>query len=187
MATASVRVIGGTFNGRKINFPFRLARPSGGRVRESLFSCLGACDNLTCLDLFAGSGVLGFSAASRGATRVTLVEKNRRLSASLLRMAESLGASFRVVAAPAERFLKENEERFDLVFLDPPFADYREDADWARLLTALSPHLATSSRVYCEGDRFFEPPGGWRVLTARRVGGVFWQLLSYCDAGTPRR
>ena len=75
--TGALRIIGGDWRGRKFNFIRRPSlRPSGDRVRESLFNCLGQrLDGLRCLDLFAGSGALGLEAASRGAGAVTLVEK----------------------------------------------------------------------------------------------------------------
>lgn len=177
-------------------------RPSGARLRESLFSCLissgapgtpgtpgghgGGLAGLHCLDLFAGSGALGLTAASHGAASVTLVERNRRTAAALAEQITQLQARAVVRAMPAARFLAAYPAaapKFNLVFLDPPFADYATDAAWARLLAAVAPHLSTAGaagaggRVYAEHQRLFAAPAGWRRLTARKVGDVHWQLL----------
>lgn len=175
----SVRIIGGYYNGRKIRVPATAQlRPSGDRLREALFSCLGGyLPGVNCLDLFAGSGALGLGAASRGAAQVTLVEKNRRNAAALEKIVGELKANAVVRAMTAQRFLAANGQKFDLVFLDPPFSEYPTDSAWARLLAALLPHVSPQVRVYCEHRRRFTPPSPWQVQTARRIGGVHWQIL----------
>lgn len=175
----SLRIIGGLWNGRKIRVPATAQlRPSGDRLREALFSCLGGdLAGLSCLDLFAGSGALGLTAASRGAAHVTFVEKNRRSAAALAQAVAAFGARAAVAASTAQRFLAAPRRRFDVVFLDPPFADYPDDGAWARLLALLPPHLADSARVYCEQPRPFAAPPGWQPLRRRRTGSVHWQIL----------
>lgn len=181
-SAGAVRIIGGEWNGRKIRLPAgREVRPTGGRVREAVFSCLGGdMTGVRCLDLFAGSGVLGWCAASRGAGRVTFVEKDRAAAAALRRLAVTLeAAAVRVRAMTAQRFLAAHGGApFDVVFLDPPFADYGDAEAWARLLAAVAPHVAAGGRVYCESAAPLAAPEGWRTRVARRVGAVHWCLLS---------
>src|SRR5882672_2237424 len=116
-----VRIIGGKWRSRIVRFPPRpQIRPTPDRVRETLFNWLGQrLDGLACLDLFAGSGALGFEAASRGAARVVLVENDRAAFASLQKAKELLAADrIETVLEDALRFLATSKERFDVVFLD---------------------------------------------------------------------
>lgn len=179
-ATASVRIIGGKFNGIRLRATGGgQLRPSGDRLRESLFNCLGQrLDRLDCLDLFAGTGVLGLSAASLGARSVVLVEKKRQTANDIRAQIERLNAPAEIVVTDAEKFLAAGEELFDVVFLDPPFTAYRADADWRRLLTKVKTRLRAQARVYCESDRPLPPMDGWRPLTARRTGRIHWQILT---------
>lgn len=185
----SLRISGGIWNGRKIRIPASDGlRPSSSRLREALFSCLaagGTLDGLSCLDLFAGSGALGLSAASHGAARITFVEKNRRRAAALKTLTAMLAAPAEVLALPAEKFLSRGNSsaapRFDVAFLDPPFAVYSTESAWQQLLTALAPRLNAQARVYCEQVHLFCPPAGWRQLTARRIGRVHWQILQQTE------
>ncbi|MCH9704578.1 MAG: 16S rRNA (guanine(966)-N(2))-methyltransferase RsmD [Proteobacteria bacterium] len=185
----SVRIIGGNWNGRKIRIPTTVQlRPSGDRLRESLFSCLGGTLNgLHCLDLFAGCGALGLCAASRGAAHTTFVEKHRATAAALQQLIDELAATAiaTVKATSARQFLSTCSlqklppaKKFDVVFLDPPFADYNSDCAWAELLATLRPHLKNNARVYCESTRHFSLPDAWQQQTARRTGNVYWQILN---------
>jgi len=139
----ALRIIGGCWRGRIIRAARGMGlRPSGGRVRESLFNCLGQrLHGLSCLDLFAGSGVLGLEAASRGARRVIFVEKHAATAVKICRYVNELNAPATVMQMTAERFLAKTEDFFDLVFLDPPFAMCPSDSDWACLLAAVIPAL----------------------------------------------
>ena len=188
---ASIRIIGGESGGRKIPVPqHRQLRPSGARVRESLFNRLGQrLDGLVCLDLFAGSGVLGLEAASRGAAHVVLVERQRKTAAAIraAAAAAALSAEVVVLAMSAEKFLSqprlseprlsESRRAFDLIFLDPPFADYSSADAWRRLLAAVAPHLADGGRIYRESGAPLEPPPPWEATADERTGRVFWQIL----------
>jgi 16S rRNA (guanine966-N2)-methyltransferase len=126
MRTQQVRIIGGALRGRRLRFADVTGlRPTGDRVRETLFNwlqpdILGA----RCLDLFAGSGALGLEAASRGAARVVMMDRVPRVVRQLRDNVATLGlANVEVIQADALRWLASPPIAFDLVFLDPPFAD----------------------------------------------------------------
>lgn len=171
-----MRIIGGTWRSRRIRFPDRPGlRPTPDRVRETLFNWLGQdLGGKDCLDLYAGSGALGFEAASRGARRVVMVERDPPAVRAMQANAAVLGASaVEVVRADALEFLKNQGTRFDVVFLDPPFAD---DC-WARLLSLLPDCLTTGGLVYCERARPLEALPGWETVKRGRAGQVSHQLL----------
>jgi 16S rRNA (guanine966-N2)-methyltransferase len=171
-----IRIIGGEFRGRRIVVPDRAdLRPTPDRVRETLFNWLGQkLDGRSCLDLFAGSGALGFEAASRGASRVVLVDNNRSVLSALKKTREAIGAKqVDLVLADAFDYLRKGTERFDVVFLDPPF---RQNALPA-LLEALPARLAPGARVYVEAAAPLELGESWRELKRARAGQVSYQLL----------
>lgn len=174
-----IRIIGGQWK----RTPIVVAdvaglRPTPDRVRETLFNWLGQrVDGWRCLDLFAGSGALGIEAASRGAARVVLVEHDRNAAAAIAATIERLGAAgVELVRADAFEALRRFEhagERFDLVFVDPPFAAGLLE----RVLAALPPVLAPGALVHVEsGERFAAPPG-WVVERAERAGQVRYHLM----------
>ena len=171
-----VRIIGGAWRSRLIAFPDRPElRPTPDRVRETLFNWLG--QDLTgrcCLDLFAGSGALGFEAASRGARRVVMVERDAAVFRALVASREKLEAgSVELARADAEDFLRGDEGVYDVVFVDPPFAA----GYWPRLAPFIAPRLAPQAMVYHEsGDRPETPPG-WEIHRDGRAGQVTYQLL----------
>lgn len=122
-----MRIISGSFRGRRLRAPAgRAVRPTGDRMRESMFSALGdVCRGAAVLDLFAGSGALGLEALSRGAREVTFVELARESLAALNRNIEELGVAgrCRVVREDVPRFLvRESAATWGLVLADPPFA-----------------------------------------------------------------
>jgi len=181
-----LRVIGGKYRSRLIRVPARPGlRPTPDRVRETLFNWLGQdLGGLTCLDLYAGSGALGFEAASRGAVRVVLVEKDRAVVAELERSRSALGATqVEIVGGDAVAYLVRDHERpsarplsrFDVVFLDPPF---RQNAVSA-VLEALVPRLAPGARVYVESGAPVEAVAPWTELKRARAGQVSYQLLRW--------
>ena len=175
-----VRIVGGQWRGRRIAVPARGdVRPTPDRVRETLFNWLGQrLDGAACLDLFAGSGALGFEAASRGAARVVMVEADRATAAALEKSREQLGAAaVEIVPGDAFAFLARGGERFDVVFLDPPF---RQNALPA-LLAALRPRLQRGARVYVEGAQAASAAAPWRELKRARAGQVSYQLLEWSD------
>lgn len=171
-----VRIIGGEHRSRILQFPARPGlRPTPDRVRETLFNWLGQdLTGLACLDLFAGSGALGFEAASRGASAVVLVESDAASAAALRDNAALLRlATVRIVKGDALEFLRLDRQSFDVVFLDPPFAD----ADHAALLARVADRLAPGARVYVEAPRPLDPPAGWSVQRRLRAGNVHAHLL----------
>ena len=156
-------------------------RPTPDRVRETLFNWLdGEVDGARCLDLFAGTGALGFEAASRGAKAVVMVERERGAAGALEGAVRALGAdNVEVICADALAWTPTTGERFGIVFLDPPYSGPAPEASLARLdhLDALAAHCL----VYLETNR--DPacialPPRWRFLHARRAGRVRYHLVS---------
>jgi 16S rRNA (guanine966-N2)-methyltransferase len=121
------RITGGSLGSRKLRSPKGTqVRPTPGRVKESLFSILmNRVDGAAFLDLFAGTGAIGFEAASRGAARVVAVEGQRDVANAIEEAVKQLGIEkvVTVFPAPAERALYRLEGPFDIVYLDPPYAD----------------------------------------------------------------
>ena len=173
-----VRIIGGTWRSRRIRFSAAAdIRPTPDRVRETLFNWLGQdLTGLACLDLFAGSGALGFEAASRGARRVVLVEKDRAAHAALVENRALLGAAqVEVVRSDALDFLRTDKTEYDVIFLDPPFA-----AGYAaRVLPFLPGRMTVGARLYHESAERLDWPAGWRVLKDGRAGQVCFQLVQW--------
>lgn len=122
----TLTITGGTLRSRRVSTPpGRDVRPTPAKVKEALFSILGErVDAARVLDLFAGTGALGFESISRGAAHVTFVERHRPTADALRASARALGvaAQVDVVNAPAEKAARAVEGRFDLVFADPPYA-----------------------------------------------------------------
>jgi 16S rRNA (guanine966-N2)-methyltransferase len=163
-----VRIIGGRWRGTKLAVQDRPGlRPSSDRVRETLFNWLmPALPGARVLDLFAGTGVLGLEALSRGATHAVLVERDPGLAAALREAVAKLSAPAEVHAADALAWLGGRGGAFDLVFLDPPFAD----GLWEQAIDGLRNHLATGAWIYVESPAGTAPrvPAGW---TLHREGG----------------
>lgn len=180
-----VRIVGGIWRSRVIDVPSRPGlRPTPDRVRETLFNWLGQdLSGLACLDLFAGSGALGFEAASRGAARVVMVESDQRTIATLRASRAALDAAqIEIVACDAMSYLAAARERFDVVFLDPPF---RQNA-LSAVLGALPRCLAQQARVYLEAASPLPVPETWRELRRKRAGQVSYQLLQWSADDTSR-
>ena len=175
-----VRIIAGKWRSRIVRFPpAAQLRPTPDRVRETLFNWLGQrLDGLACLDLFAGSGALGFEALSRGARRVVMVEADRKVAAALRESAQELGAGdVEVVNAEALAWLARSTERFDVAFLDPPYGSPLALA----ALAALPPRLAPGARVYVESAAPLAPGAPWRVLREDRAGAVRYALYEIAE------
>jgi 16S rRNA (guanine966-N2)-methyltransferase len=172
----NVRIIAGEYRGRRIPVPQKPdLRPTPDRVRETLFNWLGQwLDGLACLDLFAGSGALGFEAASRGAARVVMVENDAAVFQSLEKFRSLIGAkAIELVRGDALEYLKRSRERFDVVFLDPPFRQNALPAVFRQL------QGAPGTRVYVEASEPFAPEAPWRELKRARAGQVSYQLFEW--------
>jgi 16S rRNA (guanine(966)-N(2))-methyltransferase RsmD len=176
-----VRIIGGLWKRSKLPVADRPGlRPTPDRVRETLFNWLG--QNLAgwrCLDAFAGSGALGFEAASRGAAEVVLLERDTALVAALAAAKARLSAdAVRVERADALQWMaRAAAAQFDLVFLDPPF-----DAPLAvPAMAAASRIVAAGGFVYVEAPQAVEPStieaAGLEAWRAARAGAVHFHLL----------
>ena len=118
-----LRIIGGKWRSRKLTFPaVEGLRPSPSRVRETLFNWLTPfLPGSHCLDLFAGSGALGFEALSRGASSVTMVEQNTQVVSQLLKNKMLLNADELHILKQDALDLSSLDQQFDIIFCDPPF------------------------------------------------------------------
>jgi 16S rRNA (guanine(966)-N(2))-methyltransferase RsmD len=177
-----VRIIGGQWRSRLLRFHAAPdLRPTPDRVRETLFNWLGQdLTGMLCLDLFAGSGALGFEAASRGANQVVLVERDRNIVQVLRDNARALRAdagTVEVVRADALEFLAHNRQAYDVVFVDPPYALWERAEPVTKLLSGLRQHLAPGGRVYLESPAFPPLAAGWQWLKRGRAGAVHYQLI----------
>ena len=149
-------------------------RPTPDRVRETLFNWLGqTLYGKRCLDLFAGSGALGFEAASRGAERVVMVEKNHAVFKALQANARRLGcANVAQYCADGLEFARQEHERYDVIFLDPPFlSNYLPG-----LLPLLAGKLTPEGVVYVECGAAFEAGAGWQVVKRAKAGKVQFRV-----------
>lgn len=190
-----VRIIGGKW--KRTPLPVLDAeglRPTPDRVRETLFNWLnhlldGNWNDVACLDLFAGTGALGFEAASRGAAKVVMVEQNmqaiRQLEATKAKLNAAQvdvvrGDALLAAQGMAARAYSENT-RFDVIFLDPPYHQ-----DWLAKMLPLCERLLTGDGlVYAESELPLDvetPPdwlAAWNVVRADKAGMVFYHLLQH--------
>ena len=175
-----IRIIGGRFRSRKLRFPdVEGLRPTPDRVRETLFNWLrDTTEGARCLDLYAGSGALGFEAASRGARRVVMVDAQKVVTEVLKAHCDILDVpEVVVVSANARDFLKGPSEAFDLVFLDPPFRKGWLPSAGAMLEKA--GWLSPEAWIYVEAEREFEfsgLPPVWQCLRQGLAGDVAYRL-----------
>ena len=122
----SVRIIAGEWRGRRLTVAENTSvRPTPDRVRETLFNWLrDDVEGARCLDLYAGTGALGFESLSRGAAEAWFVERDPVLVASLTEQAGKFGVTPRIIRQDAASLLRGTPpQRFDIVFLDPPYAE----------------------------------------------------------------
>lgn len=177
-----VRIIGGHYRGRRLSVPSVLGlRPTADRVRETLFNWLTpVIAGSRCLDLFAGTGALGFEAASRGAEQVWLLDRSAKVIQQLEQHCQTLGATnVQIIQADAVDWLnKPAPVAFDLVFLDPPFT--------AELLVPCCHRLATTgwlkrdAWIYLEASSHApwpELPSQWQFYRQKEAGQVRYALM----------
>lgn len=181
MAEGIIRIIGGTWRGRKLKVPdVANLRPTPDRVRETLFNWLAPfIAGSRCLDMFAGSGALGFEALSRGALHVVMVDDSAivtRLLREELQVFKAENAEIYQAKAPLQ--LKAPKNPFNIVFLDPPFADnlllsccfYLEE----------NAFLAPDALLYLEARETLDEallPENWQILKSKRAGQVAYHLI----------
>lgn len=170
-----IRIISGLWRRRQIEFPDGEGlRPTPDRLRETLFNWLGQeLTGLTCLDLFAGSGALGFEAASRGAANVTMVEMSRTAYQALQSNKQLLSASStHIINADARQFLARDLQQYDVIFIDPPFASTLA----AEILPLLQQRLRDNGMVYLECNTLPDLTG-WQIHREGKAGKVLYLLL----------
>jgi len=177
----SLRIIAGRWRGRKLNVPeLDGLRPTSDRIRETVFNWLQpTLGEAHCLDLFAGSGALGFEAASRGAERVTLVELNAKAVQQLQYNSEQLAAdNCQLVHQDAMLFLSTHQEQYDIVFIDPP---YQADL-WTPIAQqlVLQNSLSANALIYLEYPTDISRPmlpTQWQLMKEKRAGAVNYCLF----------
>ena len=155
-------------------------RPTPDRIRETLFNWLQATiHGANCLDMFAGSGALGIEAVSRGAASSVLIEQDRKTAETLRESVKMLDADEIVVQqADVLQWIKTADQVFDIIFLDPPFADDLH-GDLCKLLDESSV-LTTDALVYIEEDRAKPEvvlPRNWKTLKTKSAGNVRYSLV----------
>ncbi|RZJ07858.1 MAG: 16S rRNA (guanine(966)-N(2))-methyltransferase RsmD [Rubrivivax sp.] len=171
-----VRIIGGRWKRSKLPVPdLPGLRPTSDRIRETLFNWLGqTLTGWRVLDAFAGSGALGFESASRGADAVVMIEREAALVDALRASQRRLQATAVTIhRANALNWMMACADRFDLVFLDPPFADELFD----RALAAAVPLLSDGGVIYVESPREIPAPAGFTAWRKGRAGAVHYQVL----------
>ncbi len=174
-----VRIIGGQWRSRRLTFPaVAMLRPTPDRIRETLFNWLAPkIAGSTCLDLFAGSGALGFEALSRGAKTCVFVDSSPQVADALRDNRETLqAASAEVICAALPHWLTQTPtQQFDIIFLDPPF----QKNSLASCCEKLSPWLKKKALIYMEAESHLtawpsEP--GWTLLREKQSGEVKYGL-----------
>jgi 16S rRNA (guanine966-N2)-methyltransferase len=179
-----IRIIGGRHRGRPIPVPaVTNLRPTPDRVRETLFNWLGQdLSGARILDPYAGTGALALESLSRGASLAVAVDRNPVLIRALADCARKLGElPLETHVGDALRFLRSETRTFDVVFLDPPFAD----DPWAELWTALVPRLAAGAFVYAEAARALAAPPAFDIVRQGRAGSVHYHLLARSQPAPP--
>lgn len=177
----NVRIVAGRFKGQRIKIiDKKTLRPTSDRVRETLFNWIG--HNITqmrALDLFAGSGALGFEALSRGATRVTFIEKQAKIATQIKDTCRRLDLNAdeaEVICRNCVSWIKHDTRVWDLVFVDPPFSDSNL---YTRVLSELQTRVSSQGLIYLEHSKRLpietSPYTVWKEAT---VGEVKFMLLS---------
>lgn len=176
-----LRIIGGDWRSRRIAIAEDAAlRPTPDRVRQTVFDWLTPLiAGARVLDAFAGSGALGLEALSRGAAHCTFVDAS---PASLAVLGDNLqrlqaGSRARCITGDALAWLRDDDQRYDVVFVDPPYASHLLDAT----LALLPPRLSATHRVYLEWSRggAVSLPPGWALLREKSAGQVSYGLATY--------
>jgi 16S rRNA (guanine966-N2)-methyltransferase len=179
-----LRIIGGRWRGRRWQFPAGGIRPTGDRVRETLFNWLqGRIVGRRCLDLYAGSGALGLEALSRGAAHCVFIDRDAKALAALGALLKEWGAASgeaQLEHAEALQYLARVPQRFDLVFLDPPFAGEELSRSVAQL--DAGGWLAPAGLIYVEHPRAVpvpDVPPAWQALRRGSAGAVGYDLYEH--------
>lgn len=186
MKKGQVKIIGGQWRGRKLNFPATPdLRPTPNRIRETLFNWLDPIlPDAHCLDLFAGSGALGFEALSRGAKSVTFIEQSlalfRYLKTQIKQFTVENKAAVHHLAFPfnTSHLFKSSPRSFNIVFLDPPFHHHLIEPACRWLVKENL--LLSKSAIYIESEATIESfslPKNWQISHCKTAGQVKYALL----------
>lgn len=178
-----LRIIGGNWRGRKLNFPDVTGlRPTADRIRETVFNWLqNDIGDASCLDLFAGSGALGFEAASRGAESVDMVELDTSAYRQLQQNKTLLNAEqCQLHHTHAQPFIARTGNKYDVVFIDPP---YQADL-WSEVAELLMTHgrLNASALIYMEWPSKTDlplVPQSWQLIKDKKAGDVRYCLFEF--------
>ena len=181
MNTTSIRIIGGRNKSYRIVFKASPSlRPTSDRAKETLFSWLQfEMQDKACLDLFSGTGSLGFEALSRGAAHVTFVEKDKGLFKNILKNICKLEYETKteIACSAAIKWMQNNKRKFDIIFLDPPF----DQVNYESLLSNIKMQdiLATDGKIYLEIDKRVEImlSQKQKVLKDKTIGDVRLMIL----------
>jgi len=181
VARNQLRIIAGQWRSRKLAFPtIEGLRPTPDRVRETLFNWLApVIEGARCLDLFAGSGALGLEALSRGAGEVVMLDQNPRVIKQLKDNLALLQCTHaQVVQTDALNYLQSVQQRFDIVFLDPP---YRQDLI-APCCALLAKHniVNPNASIYIELEKEASLPelaNNWELVRSKDAGQVAYHLV----------
>lgn len=171
-----VRLNAGVWRSRVLKFPDAEGlRPTSDRVRQTLFNWLGQeLTGKTCLDLFAGTGALGFEALSRNARQVTMLELAKAPFQALVQNQRLLNATKADIRqADALKFLAQNTQRYDVIFCDPPY--HKQWLD--KLLPHLAAHLSNDGWLYVEAEYALKSDSDWQVVKSGKAGQVYYHLL----------
>lgn len=178
----TIRIIGGNWRSRLIDFPaIDGLRPTPDRVRETLFNWLmSSLQGARCLDLFAGSGALGFEALSRGARSVVMVDQSQQVVLQLIKNAKLLHAEHAQIICGSfpEVVQSIDAQTFDIVFLDPPFHKnlISSCCQWLEE----SQRLSAAALIYIEAEKELQPlpvPQNWQIIHSKTAGQVGYHLL----------
>lgn len=186
MKKGEVRIIGGLWRGRKLHFPaIPGLRPTPNRIRETLFNWLAPyLSDANCLDLFAGSGALGFEALSRYAKSVSFIEQSSVLVTYLKAQLKQLGAENRAQVYRAQfpfaatQLFQAKKPQFNVVFLDPPF--HQNLLGSACTWLAKEGLLAAESMIYIEAEANLKKlvlPENWEIQHAKTAAQVHYTLI----------
>ncbi len=166
-----MRVTGGKYRGRTVKCPKGVIRPAMDRMRESMFSILGNLEDLSFLDVFSGSGMIGIEAASRGAQPVELVEKDKIKKSVILQNISMVDTPINLNMMPGEVFIRQCNKEFDIVHFDPPFPmkgkeKFLEMADKYKIVKT----GGTLMMHYPDEESFNDQIGSLRKYDLRKYG-----------------
>ncbi len=173
--SSKIRIIGGMWRGRKLSVPHEKGlRPTGDRVRETLFNWIAAyVPEARCLDAFAGTGALGLEALSRGAQRVDFIELESRTASALSHNLATLQETQSDVhCTNFTQWTPKEQQKYDLIFIDPPFDNNLWDEAISHIIATQI--LANDALIYVESrtTTSISIPIGWNIKKQKKLGQI---------------